>query len=530
MSAKEKLSAFGKWRRKMAVYFRNGCRRFNFWPHRAGTAWRWRDSFPFTSVYARLVFIYVVVVVVTVLILGAMLTNVFSRQYRDDLTETMLRQCERVNDILPTLSYGNEDERKYARMELQLISRESDAAIWVFERDGSKTSHIDPRNSYWQTHSSEVSMDTPFMQSVLAANQIRGYNLFIAQVDEPVMSVGSPWVYDGEVLGAIFMHARSNEIDAQMGEIMRNIVIASSAAVAMSVILISFVAHRFSQPLVTMNRVVKSYATGNFSKRVPDGGRDEIGQLAVAINNMATDLERLEEMRRSFVANVSHELKSPLASMRGFLQVIVDKVIPESEVPETLDIVLKETMRMNVLINDLLDLSKIESGDFPLQREAFDLYQLLLESVLTFEARIEDRHMDVVFDFDERNNYVFADPVRIEQVVRNLVDNAIKYAGDGVRITISCHRVVGNRAAVEIRDNGVGIPAEDVPHIWDRFYKIDKAHTPGSEGTGLGLSIVKRILDQHDSHPQVVSEVGEGTSFRFELPLAKKPVTKEKEK
>lgn len=482
-----------------------------------------------TSIYTRLVLIFVSIVLITVLTLGMTLAQIFVRQYESEMSETLWRQCDRVNELVPVLTYGEEKQREDANIELRFISRESDAIIWYFELGGVvKQSIVDPLNNFWQTYNVEANMNSEYMSEVLSGKVISGYNLFNDEIDAPVMSVGRPLVEEGEIVGAIFIHARTADMDARIADLMQKILIASCLAVAVSIVLISVIAYRFSQPLVTMNRVVQTYATGDFSRRVPEKGRDEVGQLAVSINEMAADLQSLEDMRRSFVANVSHELKSPLTSMRGFLQAIIDHAVPEEDVEHTLDIVLDETKRMNVLINDLLDLSKIESGTFPLNYVCFDVQEMMLRSLLTFEARIEKQEMQVEIDFEQEKCLVWADKERIDQVVRNLIDNSIKYGGAGCTLTLSCRKENG-LARIELRDNGAGIKAEDLPFVWERFYKADKAHTSGSEGTGLGLSIVKRILDQHNAHPYVWSEEGVGTTFRFDLALAKKGQTRTEE-
>lgn len=477
----------------------------------------------FSSVYARLVAIYITVIFITMMVLGFALGNYFSNQYREELTYNLLRECERINELVPTWLEGEAEARSAALAEMRLISRSNRAAIWVFYPNGEYISVVDPIIADWQEQ--ESGANTPMMESVMesvmAGNQVRGYDIFSSAFSEPVMSIGTPWVVAGQVEGAVFMHARLSEIATEVNDVMQSIVLASCIAVALSVILVSWIAHRFTRPLVEMSRVMDSYAKGDFSIRVNEGGRDEIGRLSTSINEMATDLEGLEDLRRSFVANVSHELKSPLASMTGFVQAIQDGTIPPEDQREYLDIVLDESKRLNLLINDLLDLSKIESGDFPMNPSVFDINDLILHSMLTFEQRIDAKKMEVNLDFSQSRCMVYADKERIEQVLRNLIDNAVKYSGDGSLLAVRS-QVEGRRVHIEVVDNGAGIAPNDLLHIWDRFYKVDKAHTRSDQGTGtgLGLSIVKRILDQHEASPTVRSVLGTGTTFSFYLPLA----------
>lgn len=230
---------------------------------------------------------------------------------------------------------------------------------------------------------------------------------------------------------------------------------------------------------------------------------------------MADDLERLEQTRRGFVANVSHELRSPLTSMQGFINGMLDGTVPESERDHYLGIVLDETRRLSKLISTLLDLSQIESGQTVLNFSIFDVNEMISRVLLRQENRIEGKGMDVAIDFGADTMNVSADADRIEQVLINLIDNAIKYGKQNGIITLTTKRE-GRTVTVVIADDGKGIPQEDMPFVFERFYKADKAHTIGN-GTGLGLAIAKSIIDQHGQRIWVESKEGEGTRFIFTL-------------
>ena len=233
---------------------------------------------------------------------------------------------------------------------------------------------------------------------------------------------------------------------------------------------------------------------------------------------MAEDLDRLEKTRREFVSNVSHELRSPLTSMQGFIGGMMDGTIPEGERDKYLQIVWDETKRLNKLITTLLDLSHIESGKTPLTRTRFDVNEMICRVLVRQETRINEKNLNVDIDFQNETCFVDADADRIEQVIVNLVDNAIKYGReDGGTLSLRT-REEGNQARVIVADDGPQIPPEDLPQIFERFYKVDKAHTTG-KGTGLGLAIVKSIIDQHGKKIQAFSDEKE-TRFEFTLDKA----------
>ena len=281
-----------------------------------------------------------------------------------------------------------------------------------------------------------------------------------------------------------------------------------------------FIAKRIINPFVDMNHIVQCYSKGDFSQRIPVQGKDEASQLGRSFNEMADQLKNLEVTRQSFVANVSHELRSPLTSMKGFLEAMMDGTIPPEEHEHYIEIVLSETRRMTAMVNDLLDLARIESGIITVNYEVFDINELVRRTLITFEARISEKRMELDVRFAAEQTYVYADSNQISQVLRNLIDNAIKYSPEGRTLLVSTY-ALRKEVYVTIRDTGVGIPAEDVPHIFDRFYKVEKAHTPSPQvGSGLGLAIVKKIIEAHGQSITVKSARGKGTQFTFTLEKA----------
>ncbi len=281
-----------------------------------------------------------------------------------------------------------------------------------------------------------------------------------------------------------------------------------------------FVAKRIINPFVDMNHIVQCYSKGDFSQRLPVQGKDEASQLGRSFNEMADQLKNLEFTRQSFVTNVSHELRSPLTSMKGFLEAMMDGTIPPEEHEHYIGIVLSETRRMTAMVNDLLDLARIESGIITVNYEVFDINELIRRTLITFEARISEKRMELDVRFAMEQMFVYADSNQISQVLRNLIDNAIKYSPEGRTLLVSTY-ALRKEVYVTIRDTGVGIPAEDVPHIFDRFYKVEKAHTPSPQvGSGLGLAIVKKIIEAHGQSITVKSARGKGTQFTFTLEKA----------
>lgn len=335
----------------------------------------------------------------------------------------------------------------------------------------------------------------------------------------PVLTLYS--LFQGENQQVLLLiHGDLTYVQQELGQIALWTLIICLIGVMVSFIAAYYSAKRIINPFVEMNHTVQCYSKGDFSQRIPVTGRDEASQLGRSFNEMAEQLKDLESTRRSFVANVSHELRSPLTSMKGFLEAMMDGTIPPEEQEQYLSLVLSETKRMTGMVNDLLDLARIESGIITVNHEVFDINELIRRTLITFEARISEKNMELDIRFAQEQCFVLADNNQISQVLRNLIDNAIKYSPDNRSLTISTY-ALRKEVYVSIKDTGVGIPAEDVPHVFDRFYKVEKAHTPSPQvGSGLGLAIVKKIIEAHDQSITVKSAKGRGTQFTFTLQRA----------
>lgn len=287
-----------------------------------------------------------------------------------------------------------------------------------------------------------------------------------------------------------------------------------------AVVLSSVVAYYFSQkilisPLSEINNAAKKLAKGEVEKRVYIDSDDEIGELANSFNIMAESLEKVDNVRREFISNVSHELRSPITSIKGFITGIIDGVIPKDKENYYLNIVNDEVSRLSRLVNDLLDISTMESGKFKLKVAKLDINEIITLCTLNLEGKINEKKIRVEVIFNDSYEYCIGDRDRIIQVVTNLLENAIKYGDEGGRIQVETY-AKGDFVYVSIFNSGPNIPKEDINKIWERFYKMDKART-NKISTGLGLSIVRLILSQHNQDIWVNNIEGKGVKFTFTL-------------
>ncbi len=335
--------------------------------------------------------------------------------------------------------------------------------------------------------------------------------------------IGIPIRYNENVIGGIFYFYPPGIMKSTVQEFSFMIFISLLLAMLISMCLVFFESRHISKPLKEINSAVLEIASGKFDKRVNISSSDEIAQLASSFNYMADSLKQLEEMRSGFISDISHELRTPMTSISGFVEGIIDGTIPKEKEKEYLEIVLEESTRLARLTNEMFEMTKMTSPEYKLSVREFDITEAIRLCIISAEQKIEDKNLelDVWFENDVMN--VLADLDAIKRVIINLLDNAIKFSTSGSAVSIRVYER-NKRVNVEISNYGMGINERDLPHIFDRFYKTDKSRGRDKAGAGLGLSFVKNILNLHSQQITVTSvPAGEEkmkTTFTFTLERA----------
>lgn len=336
-----------------------------------------------------------------------------------------------------------------------------------------------------------------------------------------VHSYEIPILYREVFQGTIVMNTPMQEIKEPLRRVYQIIWMSAILAIVASSIIIYYFSQRIIiKPLEKINSVAGKISQGEVGKRVDIKSDDEIGELAKSFNSMADSLQEVENNRRTFISNVSHELRSPITSIKGFIGGILDGIIPKEKETYYLSIAYEEIQRLTRLINDLLDLSAIDAGKFTLSIQEQDINEIVRLSIIKFETIIKSKKINVDVWLDDKDVYVLADKDKIIQVVTNLVDNATKHVEEGGNIDIRT-KVKGQKVFVSIYNDGPNIPEEDAKRIWERFYKSDKSRTT-KVSTGLGLSIVRRIITQHGEDIWFENKENKGVKFIFTLKRAHK--------
>ncbi len=320
-------------------------------------------------------------------------------------------------------------------------------------------------------------------------------------------------------VAAVLLCLPMPEVHRLQWDIFEFFLMSVAVSLSLTVVLAYIFSRRITKPLKEINNAARVIASGEFEKRLNIDSKDEIGELANSFNNMVVALQNLEEMRRGFIANVSHELRTPMTSIRGFIEGIMDGTIPQERQKYYLGIVRDEVNRMNRLVNNLLDLARMEAGEVNLKKVDFNINELIRRSIIKIESLILQKNINIEAEFERDDMFVNADIDSIERVILNLVHNAVKFTPEGGKIKLSTayHR---GKTQVSVEDNGIGIGREEISLIWDRFYKSDKSRGQDKSGTGLGLAIVKNIISEHGQEIWAESEQGKGTRFTFTLDKA----------
>ena len=475
------------------------------------------------SLFWRTYSVLLAALLVTIFIFTGVMFAARQQAMQESYEAEVRRQAREVADYMANLSalsflQSNATMRSVIRGKLGDIYSAYNADIWIVSYDSGTVQYVDKS---WNT-TRFIATDAVIEQLSLIqqGNDIRVEGLFPDMEEgEKIVTIGVPWYYgENEVVGAVLLHIPKKSLRVGLGSVIRQVLPPAALALLVGTVLAFFLARSQIRPLKEMSSAVREFSKGDLTRRVDVHCGGELEELADSINRMAGELSRLEDSRRSFVANVSHELRSPITCMRGYVQAMQDGVIDAADMPRYYQIVLDETDRLTGLVNDLLDLSRLESGKFPLTLAPFDANELVRRNLINFEPRIDAKKISVQVELADGPLMVMADANRVNQVVSNIIDNAVKFMdGEDNRLTVRTARE-GANVRFTIANNGPRIAEADLPYIFERFYKADKAHTSG-QGTGLGLSICQRIIQQHGSKITVRSDDSE-TAFEFLLPVA----------
>lgn len=329
------------------------------------------------------------------------------------------------------------------------------------------------------------------------------FNQFIIYTNNVILNDGN------EIF--VLIGTMISPVDATVETLRTQLVCISIIMVLFCVVLAFLISRNISKPIVKINRSAKELARGNYQVRFEEGGYREVAELGATLNYAAKELSTVENLRKELIANVSHDLRTPLTMITAYSEIMRD--LPGENTSENVQVIIDEATRLTALVNDMLDLSKIQAGSDSLSIKEFNLTESINTILMRYAKLIENDGYHIDFDYED-DVFVEADEMKMSQVIYNLINNAINYTGADKRVIIR-QTVKKGLVTISITDTGKGIAEEELPYIWDRYYKVDKSHKRSTVGTGLGLSIVKGILEMHHVEYGVTSKLGKGSTFYF---------------
>ncbi len=469
----------------------------------------------FKTIFSRLFWTTAAVVFFTVVVVSVSMIGLLNKYVEDERFDSSKKASESIEYLTVAMSRDgfNSGNMLYYESTLESWSMLVKADITVVNGSGKVFAATDKYFHVAEDYASRV----------LSGELVRGTGNRISESIYSSYVIGIPMKQAGQVIGGIFYFFPLGLGGSALEKFSQTLFISLIVAMLLSLILIYIEARHISKPLKEINTAALEIASGKFDKRVQVTSRDEVAQLSSSFNHMADSLTQLEEMRQSFISDISHELRTPMTSISGFVEGILDGTIPKERQQEYLEIVRDEATRLAKLTGEMFEMTKMNSPEYKLSVQKFDVNEAIRRCIIGAEEKLAAKNLEVLVDFKNETENVLADPDAIKRVIINLLDNAVKFSYPENTVEIRVHEK-GKKVLIDFENYGQGIAKEEIPHIFDRFYKSDKSRSKDKTGAGLGLSFVKNILNLHGQTITVTSEPCDGdkmkTVFSFTLEKA----------
>ena len=462
------------------------------------------------TLYLRIILAYILFGLFGFFSVATIISRLTTEYCVRDKARLLYGEASRISDTYALQLYKSKVSLEEVQAQMEALSSYMDTEIWILNPSGRMVV-----NSKQAPDPEQETFVEDFDSTITAGNYYTT-GTFFDSFENDVLSVIAPITSDFKIRGYVVIHLPMESIRADANGMLNISYMLLVILIVLSLIILLFFTEYVYRPLRHIIAAAEQYALGNMHYPISIEREDELGYLSASLGYMAETIARAEDDQKKFIANVSHDFRSPLTSMRGFLEAMLDGTIPPDRYEHYLKVVLGETERLTKLTNGLLTLNNLNTGGILLQRTDFDINAVIRSVGASFEQTCRDRRIRIQLVLTGRILYVNADLEKIQQVLYNLVDNAIKFSRPDSEITIDTTEK-GDTVFVSVRDNGIGIPKEDQSLIWDRFYKTDLSRGKDKKGTGLGLSIVREIIRAHNENINLVSTEGVGSTFTFTM-------------
>lgn len=463
------------------------------------------------TIYLKFLLAYAIFGCFAFLVVATFSNNLTTEHMKRETAETLYREASLISKSYAAQLYNNQITLESAHDQLTALATYMSCSIWLVNPSGTVVVNSDA-----QTDINNPKVITNFDPSV-TSDSYYTVGDFFGEFDEEMLSVFTPISFNYKIKGYVIIHKPMNEIYISSNSILNITYITMVLLVLLSLIILIFFTEIYYIPLKKIIAAAEQYAAGNMRYEIAVESNDELGYLAAALYYMASEVAKSEDNQKKLVANVSHDFRSPLTSIKGYLEAMLDGTIPSELYEKYIRIVLNETDRLTKLTNSLLTLNNLNTKGMVLEKTIFDMNEVIRNTAATFEGICKQKLISINLILTDETMFVEADMSKIQQVLYNLVDNALKFSHNNSTITIET-QVKNNKLFVSVKDEGIGIPKDSQKLIFDRFYKTDLSRGKDKKGTGLGLSITKEILISHGEHINVISTEGVGSEFIFTLP------------
>lgn len=464
------------------------------------------------TLYLKFIVAYLIFGFFGFVVVATFVSNMTLDHVKKERSEALYKEATQIANTYAMDLYRNQTSLDTVQNQLGSLAAFTDSIIWI----------INPSGRMVLNSASALSPDQEIIienfDPTITGGSYYTIGTFFDSFDHEVISVFAPITYNFRVQGYVVLHTSMESIREESNSILNISYIMLIILFVLSLIILIFFTEIVYMPLRKITEATEQYASGNMHYEFSVESEDEMGYLAASLNYMASEIARAEDNQKKFVANVSHDFRSPLTSIRGYLEAMIDGTIPPEMHEKYLGIVLNETDRLTKLTNSLLTLNNLNTKGVILEKTVFDLNKVIRNTAASFEGTCRKKSISIELILTGEEMPVLADLEKIQQVLYNLLDNAIKFSHHDSIIKIETTEKK-NKIFVSVKDSGIGIPKEDLKLIWDRFYKSDLSRGKDKKGTGLGLSITKEIIHAHEEHINVISTVGVGTEFIFSLPI-----------
>lgn len=446
-------------------------------------------------------------------VVATFVSSMTMEQLKREKAEALYREATLIANTYAADLYNNETSLDTVKKQLDALDTYLSANLWIINPSGRMI--LDSRSPV------DVESETVIegFDPTVTENSYYTVGYFFDSFTQEQLSVFAPIASYYKVRGYVVIHYPISNIAASCNSLLNISYLMLIILFLLSLIILIFFTEMVYLPLRRITEATEQYASGNMHYEFQIDSEDEIGYLGATLSYMASEIARSEDDQKKFVANVSHDFRSPLTSIKGYLEAMLDGTIPSELHEKYLTIVLNETERLTKLTNSLLTLNNLNTKGMLLDKSIFDINKVIRNTAAAFEGICKSKTIGIELILTGDELYVNADIGKIQQVLYNLLDNAIKFSHSDSIIKIETTEK-HNKIFVSIKDRGIGIPKDDLKLIWERFYKSDLSRGKDKKGTGLGLSIAKEIIHAHGEHINVISTEGVGTEFIFSLPVA----------